>query len=144
MNCDEIETLISGYLDDELTQQEAQRVSNHLEDCEHCQAIYQQLANVKKQMKHLSYPKSDLDLLTELETDPTASQARNFGWILLILGTVIVALIVLIVFVTDPQTPFGAKLLTAVITFGVAGLFISVVRQRIIASKTDKYKKVKL
>ena len=34
--CSSIEAKLSGYLDGELTQQESQRVHNHLQQCEQC------------------------------------------------------------------------------------------------------------
>lgn len=144
MNCEDIETLISGYLDGELTQQESQRVRLHVEDCERCNKVYKQLLSVKNQMKTLSYPKSDEQLLEELEKDMTSSLAEKAAWSLLVVAGVIAILFLGYSFIFDPAISVWIKILYGLFALGGISLFISVLRQRLISYKTDKYKKVKL
>ena len=47
-------------------------------------------------------------------------------------------------FVTDPSVGWVEKLVVAVIYGGFAALFVSVLRQRLIERKSDKYKDVEI
>lgn len=47
MNCDKINSLISAYIDNELTAQEMQIVQFHLKNCEECVLEHQNLLEVK-------------------------------------------------------------------------------------------------
>ncbi len=144
MKCIEIEELISGYLDAELTQQESQKVRLHLETCEHCEQIHCEMLALKKQMSALSYPPSDLDRLEDLETDLTASLSAATGWILLGTGALIVIAFAIYQFLVAPDTPLLVKIFNSVFVLGGVCLFISVLRQRLMTLKHDKYRKVKL
>ena len=42
-NCEDIETLLSGYLDGELTQSDRQRVEVLMEDCEDCAKTFEEM-----------------------------------------------------------------------------------------------------
>lgn len=54
MNCEQMMVLLSAYVDDELTAAEESQVRQHLEQCAHCRALYEQL-----QTLHTSF--SDLE-----------------------------------------------------------------------------------
>jgi uncharacterized integral membrane protein len=145
--CDQIEVLLSGYLDGELTQQEAQRVRVHLDTCAHCRQLHKDLTGLKAQMKHLSYPKSDEEILQAIETDLVASTGMGVGWVLLILGLLVAAGVGaygLYLFFAAPDVPLGVRIFYGLFIIGALALFIAVLRQRLITYKHDKYKKVKL
>jgi len=69
---------------------------------------------------------------------------RSIGWILLIAGVLIIGGIGLVTFITDPGLSTGMKLVLVAIYGGLALLLISVLRQRLIERKTDKYKDVEI
>ena len=48
MKCQEIEVYLSGYLDQELTQQQEQKVRLHLETCSHCPEVLNRLEEAKE------------------------------------------------------------------------------------------------
>ena len=145
--CAAIGDLLSGLLDGELTQQQAQRVQNHLDTCADCKRLHADLRNMKEQLRQLSYPVSDEEMLIALEKDLVASSSLTLGWILLMIGAavaVIAGTIGLFVFFAAPDVPVLVKLFNGLLVFGGLALFISVVRQRVLTYKKDKYRHVKL
>lgn len=147
MNCKEVEVLISGYIDCELTQQESQRVRIHIEECESCGKIYRELKQVKEKMGELSYPNTDLEMLEEMENDLLSNTGQWSAWILILVSAAIftgIGLISLREFFTSPETPIMYRLATGGIMLGGIILFLTVLRQRLKIYKNDRYKKVKL
>ncbi len=76
--------------------------------------------------------------------DTTTKAARGIGWLLLIGGAMAAAGVAVFAFLTDPSIELRAKLIAGAIYGGLAFLFISVLRQRLIERKTDKYKDVEI
>ncbi|HEY0961688.1 MAG TPA: zf-HC2 domain-containing protein [Pseudomonadales bacterium] len=145
--CAAIGDLLSGYVDQELTQQQAQRVRVHLDTCEACRRLHADLRNMKEQLRQLSWPISDEDMLDKLEKDLFASGARNFGWLLLGIGALCASLagiVAFFLFLAAPDVPLLVKLFNGLIVVGGLALFVSVVRERLLTYKKDKYRNVKL
>ncbi len=73
--CHDIQELISGYIDHELSQQKAQRVRLHIESCENCRKVYEDLIAIRKEMGQLQYPECEeakLDrIMNELSPEPS-------------------------------------------------------------------------
>lgn len=76
--------------------------------------------------------------------DTTVKATRGIGWLLLVGGILIIVGIGLLAFITDPTLSAGEKLLAGAIYGGLAALFISVLRQRLIERKSDRYKDVEI
>ncbi len=142
--CDKTQTLISGYIDQELTQQERQMVQVHLEDCDTCKTIYLDLLAIKNSIRQLEYPECEEAKMDKTLNEPTAKGLSIIGWIMLIIGMAALLIFQLFTFFSEPGIPIGIKLLVFLIEAGLLLLFISVLRQRLIARKTDKYRGVKL
>lgn len=145
--CAKIGDLLSGYVDHELTQQQAQRVQIHLDGCAQCRKLHADLQNMKEQLRQLSYPLSDEDMLEKLEKDLFASGSRNFGWVLLGLGAlfaVVAGTVAFFMFLAAPGVPLLVKLFNGLLVIGGVALFVSVVRERLLTYKKDKYRNVKL
>lgn len=145
--CGAIGELLSGYVDQELTQQQSQRVRIHLETCEPCRRLHGDLKHMKEQLRQLSYPVSDEEVLAKLEKDLFASGSRNFGWALLGLGAlcaVVAGTVAFFMFLAAPGVPVLVKLFNGLLVLGGLVLFVSVVRERVMTYKKDKYRNVKL
>jgi anti-sigma factor RsiW len=145
--CAAIGDLLSGYVDHELTQQQAQRVQVHLDTCESCRRLHGDLKNMKEQLRQLSYPISDEEMLANLEKDLVASSSRNFGWMLLAAGAlvaIVAGTVGFFMFLAAPDVPVLVKLFDGLLVIGGVALFISVVRERMMTYKKDKYRNVKL
>jgi predicted anti-sigma-YlaC factor YlaD len=136
--------LLSGLLDGELTQQERQRVTLHCEQCESCRNDLSDLRALRERMGESRISVTGEDHWRETMKEPITQNTRGLGWLLLIVGIVAVGGIGLGAFIVDPSVPTGMKLVLAAIYGGLALLLISVLRQRLIERKTDKYKDVEI
>ena len=141
--CDKTQELISGYIDHELNQQDRQRVRVHIESCDQCRAVYDDLLAIKQEMGNLQYPECEEAQLDKIMKEPVANGMAIVGWIILIIGFVGFMVWQLFTFYTEPSVPLWVKAGVFLIEAGVLLLLGSVLRQRIIALKTDKYKNVK-
>ena len=70
--------------------------------------------------------------------------SRGMGWLLLIGTALIFGGFIVFSFLSDPGISVGWKLVISAFYLGLAGLFVSVLRQRLIERKTDKYKDVEI
>ena len=69
---------------------------------------------------------------------------RRIGWLMLIAGLLAIAGIGLVGFLFSDEIHIGMKLILIAIYGGLATLLYSVLRQRLIERKTDKYKDVEI
>ncbi|NQZ10560.1 MAG: zf-HC2 domain-containing protein [Algicola sp.] len=142
--CEQVADLISGYIDHELTQQQQQKVELHLDGCDECRKLAEQLTQMQKTVGQFKYPEPSEAQLERIMSDPLAKQARHGGWLLLIGAAVVVFAMILFEIFNEPGTPWYIKVLFGCAIGGVSLLFGSVLRQRLLARKTDKYKNVNL
>jgi hypothetical protein len=76
--------------------------------------------------------------------DTTVRTTRGIGWLMFIGGLLILAGYGVYEFVIDTSMSLGFKLLFTAIYGGMGVLFFSVLRQRLIERKTDKYNDVEI
>ena len=76
--------------------------------------------------------------------DNRVQTARRFGWIFFVAGLLGLAGIGMIGFIFAADVPIGTKLIIIAVYGGLAALLYSVLRQRLIERKTDKYKDVEI
>ena len=135
---------LSGYLDGELTQQARQRVELHLADCEECRGLLAELSSLRERMGRSGLSGRVEDQWREDMNDLGVQVSRGVGWLLLIGALLIIGGIAVFEFLGDPGISAGWKLLISAFYLGLLGLFISVLRQRLIERRTDKYKDVEI
>jgi anti-sigma factor RsiW len=143
-NCEPINDKLSGYLDNELTQQESQRIALHIEQCDCCRQTYNELKALKNAVSHIDYADMEQEKLDDILNDMTTHRIQDASWVAIMIGCSIIAIILAYQFLAASSVPFIMKLLISLVSGGCIGLFISVLRHRLIISKTDKYNKVKL
>lgn len=136
--------LLSGYIDGELTQQERQRVDVHCESCAECAGLRGELRELRGQVGNARLSEYGEDEWREMMDDTTVRASRGIGWLILLGGSLVLAGIVVFAFLTDPGIEWHMKAIMIAIYGGFAALFISVLRQRLIERKTDKYKDVEI
>ena len=142
--CDHIAEKLSGYLDNELTQQESQLVSLHIKQCPHCSKAYEELKALKSAVADTHYPNMEQDKLEAVLNDMTTHRIQDASWIAIILGCSILAVFIVYQFLFDSSVSIFMKLIMSLIWGGAIGLFISALRHRLIIRKNDKYNKVNL
>jgi hypothetical protein len=74
----------------------------------------------------------------------TDGVTRGLGWILFIAGVLGISGIAIYQFVIDTTMPTYIKVLTGLVWIGLGVLLVSVLRQRLVERKTDKYKDVEI
>jgi len=131
---------LSGYMDGELTQQQRQRVEIHCDACTECKKNLEELQVLQESIGKARLSELNQDVWRERMDNATVRTSRGIGW-LLILGGVLAAMgIGIYEFVIDTSLGLVEKLVIGAIYGGFVVLFFSVLRQRLIERKTDKYK----
>ena len=136
--------LLSGFVDGELTQQQRQRVTLHCDECSECREHLERLRELRERIQGASLSEVGEDSWRETMNDPMVELTRGIGWLLFIAGMLAVVGIMLVVFMFNDEIPIGMKLIMVAIYGGLATLLFSVLRQRLIERKTDKYKDVEI
>ena len=135
---------LSGYVDGELTQQQQQRVDVHCASCAECAKDLHELQELRESIGNARLSNKNQDEWREMMNDTTVQTTRGIGWLLLIGGVLVCMGIGVFVFLFGSSVSLVEKLIVSAIYGGLALLFYSVLRQRLIERKTDKYKDVEI
>ena len=136
--------LLSGFVDGELTQQQRQLVTLHCDECADCRENLAGLRALRERIGKANLSEIGEDKWRENMNDPTVQTTRSIGWLLFIAGLLVIAGIGLVGFIVSDEMSFGMKFILVAIYGGLATLLYSVLRQRLIERKTDKYKDVEI
>jgi anti-sigma factor RsiW len=139
-----VNELLSGLLDGELTQQERQVVHLHCEECKECRVNLANLKALRERIGKAGLSEVGEDKWRENMKDPMVQTTRSIGWLLFIGGMIAVAGIALVQFISDAGMSTQEKFIVFAVYGGLAVVFLSVLRQRLIERKTDKYKDVEI
>ena len=88
---DHVGELLSGFIDGELTQQQAQRVRVHCDSCPDCAEQLEQLEALRREIGKTRLSPLSEDIWREHMKEPTVELTRGIGWILFILGVLGIA-----------------------------------------------------
>ncbi|TQV73826.1 hypothetical protein FLL45_13235 [Aliikangiella marina] len=135
---------LSGYIDGELTQQEAQKVGLLIETNPEYKQLYEELSSMRSEVQSLSLQEQELEHLDKLFEEPIAKTSRIFGLALIAISSVAIIGLTLYVIFTHPELGWIEKTLVGTLGGGTLLLLISVVRQRLMSLKKDKYRGVKI
>ena len=116
----EIEVLISGYLDGELTQQERQRVGVYLEQDERYRKILTELERVKAETESLRCEKPSSGDWKVMEQRLIENVSRGLGGVILSVWAVVLASYGFWELATAPDEPLIGKLLVFAVFLGIA------------------------
>jgi len=137
--------LLSGFIDGELTQQDAQRVRLHCESCDQCRQSLDELRDMRERIGRSKLSSVNEHAWRETMNDTTVKATRGTGWLLLIGGVLIGAGVgIYEILTSEASMTFVEKLIVGGVYGGLLLLFVSVLRQRLIERKTDKYKDVEI
>ena len=146
--CQHVAEELSAYVDGELTQQQSQRVALHLKNCPACAELCDELAAQRQTLKQALWITPAENELQQLEREPGVRGLAMIGWVLFIFSALLLAALLSWQFIAGLLAASGlvfwVQLASALMYVGLFFLFLSVLRQRLIARKTDKYNKVQL
>jgi hypothetical protein len=141
---DHIEEQLSGYIDGELTQQQRQRVELHCVECASCSERLAELRSLRDRIGKAGLSVTGEDQWRETMSNSSVRTSRSLGWLIFIAGLLMAAGAALIAFVTENDLSTWENIMIFAIYGGLALLFFSVLRQRLIERKSDKYKDVEI
>ena len=137
--CEDVQRMISGLLDEELTPEDLRRVEHHIAECPTCR---EELDN----MKLLVAAASGLEVKAPPEEvwDTFLNNVynrieRKTGWLFFTIGMLVLAIYGSYHFIVDEWASAAEKTLIAAPIVGLAVLFVSVLRQRLFVRRTDRY-----
>ncbi len=145
--CREFELLMMRRIDGEISPNDEKRLQKHLESCPSCRKAldeYSRLAAATGEVEMREVSREEWDIYwcrvyNRLE--------RGLAWILVSLGAVAAlawaALRFVMHFVSDPKMAFWAKVGILALAAGLALLFISVLREKLILRRTDRYRHIR-
>ncbi len=136
--------LLSGYLDGELTQQEAQKVMLLLESDAEYKQLHDEMTVMRLEVQSLSLQDSELEHLDKLFQEPVAKTSRMFGFALIAVSSVVIVAFILYSVFINAAISLLIKISIGLLGIGSLFLLFSVLRQRMINHKKDKYNRVKI
>lgn len=135
------EALISGYLDGELTQSEAQRVRVHLEDCAACRSTAEEIQKLKEATMSSEFKVPDEDW-GEAPRGGISRVLRDAGLVVGLAWLLGLGMWFIWELASDPEALAGLLLIGGFLL--AAGLILaSVLLDRRQAMKSDRYRRVK-
>ncbi len=142
MKCEDIEVSLTGYLDRELTQQEAQRVEVHLSTCSRCQAVLEELRRAQQMTGSLPIRQPSAEEWQIMESRILERATRKLGWLILVAWLGATCAYALYQLAASPSEPWAVKILFFGILAGVGLVFFSVLLERLRELRTDRYRGV--
>jgi hypothetical protein len=140
--------MISGYLDGELTQGDRQKVELILDDCQTCQENLKEMKQLRQHVGGITYTKMTESEKNRMSGEVTGSVGASVGQILILGGFVVLygrgIFYLLRDLIENGDAPAFIRIGVPALFLGLGVLFFTVLFQRIRASKTDRYKNVRL
>ena len=140
--CQGVQALFSGYLDGELSDEDRARVGRHIAGCPECATefeAYKEMVEVADMVKFKDPPQEAWEHYWEGIYNRIE---RGAGWLVFVIGAVVLVAFGVYEFVTDPATEAIVKIIIAAPVIGILALLISVIREKAHLRKTDKYKEI--
>ncbi len=143
MSCDEYETMLTAYVDDELPPEDRQRLEDHLAGCESCRHTLAALTAVGEDLAMIEFKEPSDAELEQYWRSVYNRMERGIGWVLLSIGVIVLlcygAFALLENFIRDPGVALAAKIGVVALLVGAVFLFVSLLRERLAVRKSDRY-----
>lgn len=143
MNCEEIQKLMMAYLDEEISEKEKNLVEKHLVQCKKCRDELDSFARLKEVTNKMKFADLKEDIWAGYWKGIYRRIERGAGWFFLSIGAIILLAFGVFQFFKDlfldPSISFIVKIGVSVLAFGIIVLLVSIGRERIFASKKERY-----
>jgi hypothetical protein len=147
ITCEEAKVLMMGLIDNELNAEQTVLVKDHLALCPACSEQYKSFINLKEGTSAMKFKNLPDMYWDEYWNHVYNKIERGIGWIFLSIGAIILLTYagysVLENFFADQSLPLIMKLGIGILVLGLAVLFVSVIREKLMIRKVDKYRSVK-
>jgi predicted anti-sigma-YlaC factor YlaD len=147
MTCDEMKVKIMALLDDELSEQDITIVKEHLQSCKQCSGEYASLKNLKEVTSSMKIKKLPEYYWDDYWTHVYNRIERGISWLLISLGVIIVLTFAsweaVTALIADQEMNPLLKGGIFVLVVGVIILIVSILREKILVKRIDKYREVK-
>jgi anti-sigma factor RsiW len=140
---EDMEQLISSYLDGELTQAESQRVRLLLEDHKEYRKVYEEMAKLQRLTHSLAMPNPPDARMEAIEKSISVSASRRIGFYAFWGGLGMWLVYLAVLFAKNLRMPNIPEALAGIVVFGLVSLFLSVVVQRWQEMPHDRYRRIR-
>jgi predicted anti-sigma-YlaC factor YlaD len=146
MNCEDIQKLMMGYLDKEISDEEKRLVEKHLSKCRKCRAEFDSFTQLKEVTDKVKLADLKEDIWAGYWKGVYRRIERGAGWFFLSIGAIILAAFGVFQFFKslfeDPTVSIIVKFGVGVLAFGIIVLLVSIIRERVFAYKHERYKEI--
>jgi anti-sigma factor RsiW len=136
------ETLLSGYLDGELTQGDAQRVRLHLEECPDCRNATDELHKLREATMNSEFRVPDDTQWDETPRGAVSRFLHTFGWLIAGLWVVGIGAYLVWQIATGSESLQFEGMLGFGVLLAVGLIILSALIDRLKVRKNDPYRKV--
>lgn len=136
-----VHELISGYLDGELGPEDRAKVERCIAEDAAFREEFETMKRLVTAASRIRFESPPEEVWDTFLDGVYNRMERRFGWVVFIVGAMALAGFGVYVFVREPWVSALVKVLIATPIVGLAILFVSVLRQRLTAAKTDRYSK---
>ena len=147
MACEEYKELLMGYLDDELTNEQKQKLNEHLSRCSQCATELEEFKKIKTITDQVTLLEPEDRLWQDYWTGIYNRIERNLGWILLSIAGILILISggfkLIEELIQDPAIGITLKIGLLLLIIAMAVLFVSILRERLYFWKSDRYKDVR-
>lgn len=137
--CDPYSPYLSGYLDGELTTKQRNDLEKHLQTCERCRTELDDMKKLISVTTGFQVPQPPEEVWDIFLDGVYNRVERRTGWVVLVLGLASLAIWCAYWFVAEPWASAFIKVIIGAPITGLTILFLSVLRERLNAAKTDRY-----
>jgi predicted anti-sigma-YlaC factor YlaD len=146
MRCEDIQKLMMGYLDGEISDDEKKLVEKHLNECERCRKEFDSFTRLKEVTDKVKLADLNEDIWAGYWKGVYRRIERGAGWFFLSIGIIILTAFGVFQFFKnlfqDPTVSIIVKIGVGALALGVIVLLISVLRERVFAYKHERYKEI--
>ena len=138
--------LVNKAIDEMLSREETEELQQLFAARPAIRGEYESMKSIKEATMELKFKQPPEETWDRYWAGVYSRLERGLAWLLISIGTAVVLAIVgyaaIMKFLEDTSTPLAVKLGVGALLLGGAVLLVSVLREKMVMRKTDKYKEV--